>query len=323
MLANRREAFATRLPQIRERDRALNLAGADERYQALRTELEQVERDADAAAFATLRERELQVRLDRVHETLEHAGSDPEFTQARERYRRAAGALLWQQSDQFAVRLWSAKKGMQELQRNLSEAQQHDAALATAERDEPARLDAFAGRIDALAARVEAMVPRVAELAREQGNAVQELAVADLLRQKERLAAYGTQARFAVAQIYDRASTAREDGRAPYGSAGPSAAAAARGVLEPVQAAATRPADAEVARIAPVHRQAGCRRTGQRGRRRTRLSRLPRRFAARTQRQEALRRLGDLEMDMVDTRSASGATAPPTTSRPLRSIRTS
>ena len=50
---------------------------------------------------------------------------------------------------------------------------------------------------------------------REQGNAVQELAVADLLRQKERLAAYGTQARFAVAQIYDRASTAREDGRAP------------------------------------------------------------------------------------------------------------
>ena len=32
--------------------------------------------------------------------------------------------------------------------------------------------------------------------------------------QKERLAAYGTQARFAVAQIYDRASTAREDGRA-------------------------------------------------------------------------------------------------------------
>ena len=215
MLANRREAFATRLPQIREKERALNLAGADERYQALRTELEQVERDADAAAFATSRERELQVRLDRVRETLEHAGSDPEFAQARERYRRVAGALLWQQSDQFAVRLWSAKKGMQELQRNLSEAQQRDAALATAERDEPARLDAFAGRIDALAARVEAMVPRVAELAREQANAVQELAVADLLRQKERLAAYGTQARFAVAQIYDRASTVREDGRAP------------------------------------------------------------------------------------------------------------
>ena len=43
---------------------------------------------------------------------------------------------------------------------------------------------------------------------------MQELAVAELVRQKERLAEYGTQARFAVAQIFDRASMAREDSRA-------------------------------------------------------------------------------------------------------------
>jgi hypothetical protein len=59
------------------------------------------------------------------------------------------------------------------------------------------------------------MAPRVATLAQQQRAAVQELAVAALLEQKERLAAYGTQARFAVAQIYDRASVAREGGRAP------------------------------------------------------------------------------------------------------------
>ncbi len=123
--------------------------------------------------------------------------------------------MLWQQSDQFAARLWSAKKGMQELQRNLAQAQQRDAALALAQRDEPARLDVFAGRIDALSARVDTMVPRVAALTQEQQAAVQELAVAELLRQKERLAAYGTQARFAVAQIVDRASLAKEGGRAP------------------------------------------------------------------------------------------------------------
>jgi hypothetical protein len=155
------------------------------------------------------------MRLDRVRETLERAGGDPELAQARQRYRRAAGALLWQQSDQFAARLWNAKKGMQELQRNLAQVQQRDATLALAERDEPARLDAFASRIDALSARVEAMVPRVTALTREQQSAVQELAVAELLRQKERLVAYGTHARFAVAQIYDRARTGKEDGRAP------------------------------------------------------------------------------------------------------------
>jgi DNA repair exonuclease SbcCD ATPase subunit len=214
MLANRSQAYAERLPQVLEKERALNLAAHEQRHDALVAELERVEREADAQAFATARERELQSRLDRVRDTLERGGSDPELAQARERYRRAAGALLWQQNDQFAVRLWNAKKGMQELQRNLSRAQQGNVAIAVAQRDEPARLDQFATRIDALSARVEAMIPRVAALSGEQGNAVQELAVAELLRQKERLAAYGTQARFAVAQIYDRASLAKEGGRA-------------------------------------------------------------------------------------------------------------
>lgn len=220
MLANRRQAFDERLPSVQEKDRALNLAGFGQRVESLQVELERVERDSDATAFATARERELQARLDRVRETLEHAGNESaatptELAQARERYRRAAGALLWQQSDQFAVRLWNAKKGMQEIQTNLSQAQQRDAALALAQRDEPARLDAFAGRIDALSARVDLMVPRVVALTQEQQVAVQELAVEELLRQKERLAAYGTQARFAVAQIVDRASMAREGSRAP------------------------------------------------------------------------------------------------------------
>jgi hypothetical protein len=38
---------------------------------------------------------------------------------------------------------------------------------------------------------------------------VQDLAVAELTRQKERLAVYATQARFAVAQLYDRATLSR------------------------------------------------------------------------------------------------------------------
>jgi hypothetical protein len=210
MLANRRQAFAERLPQVREKERALNLAAFEQRHDALVAELERVEREADAAAFATERERGLQERLDRVRAELERFPDDPELAQARERYRRAAGALQWQQADQFAVRLWNAKKAVQELQRNLSQAQQRNVAIAVAQRDEPARLEAFAARIEQLSARVDAMVPRVAALAREQQTAVQELAVAELQRQKQRLAAYGTQARFAVAQIYDRAALGKE-----------------------------------------------------------------------------------------------------------------
>jgi hypothetical protein len=39
---------------------------------------------------------------------------------------------------------------------------------------------------------------------------VQEIAVAELTRQKERLAIYATQARFAVAQLYDRANIKKD-----------------------------------------------------------------------------------------------------------------
>lgn len=214
MLANRRQAFAERLPAVREREKSIDLGLYDGKRDALRAELARVEREADVAAFADARERELQARIDSVRAIVERAGNDPEIAAARERLRRAAGALAWQQTQNFADRLWQAKKGMAELERNLAEAHAREAALGRAQRDEPAKLDAFAARIEALAARVKALQPRVAELAAAQQNQVQELAVAELAKQQERLAAYVSQARFAVAQIYDRANLAKGDGGA-------------------------------------------------------------------------------------------------------------
>ena len=51
----------------------------------------------------------------------------------------------------------------------------------------------------------------------DQQKEVQELAVTELGRQKERLAVYSQQARFAVAQMYDRAASEspRKDSDAP------------------------------------------------------------------------------------------------------------
>jgi TolA-binding protein len=214
MLDNRRAAYAERLPQVRARELALGAADRGRSQAALAAELERVERDVDVAALATARERELQARLGRVREALGGSAGEPGLDAARERYRRASGALLWQQNEQFSGRLWSARKNLQELQRQVALAKERDAALGRAQRDEPARLDDFARRLEALAARVDAMAPRIDALAQQQRVAVQELAVAELLRQKERLAAYGTQARFAVAQIYDRAASTKEGSRA-------------------------------------------------------------------------------------------------------------
>jgi hypothetical protein len=133
--------------------------------------------------------------------------SQDEIALARERARRTAGALTWQLNEQYAPRVWLAKRDLGITDSELAEAQRRDAALAEAQRDEPKRFEAFAARITELERRIDALIPRVAALGKEQQGEVQQLAVTELQGQKERLVAYATQARFAVAQIYDRANS--------------------------------------------------------------------------------------------------------------------
>src|SRR5262249_19369119 len=154
----------------------------------LHQELSRVEQEHDGAAFADARERELGARLGRVRATLDAnppaGGVDP-LADARERYRRVAGALGWQLGDGFAPRLWSAQKEIKAVDAGLADARTRDAALARAQVEEPARFDAFAQRIAALRQRIGELLPRVDQLAHEQQGYVQELAVAELTHEKE------------------------------------------------------------------------------------------------------------------------------------------
>ena len=125
----------------------------------------------------------------------------------RDRARLAAGVLNWQLAQDYTARIWDAKKELVNIDAQIAEAQRLDAELAQAQRDEPERFERFAKRIAALDPLLKVMIPRVAALSKEQQGAVQEIAIAELARQKERLAVYSTQARFAVAQLYDRANS--------------------------------------------------------------------------------------------------------------------
>ena len=211
MLDNRRRAYAERLPQVLAgaHDSARGLAALPQRRDALARELADATAAEDGLAFADERERALMTRLANVEAALARLGHSPEHQQARERARLAAGALRWQLAREFPARAWAAKKAMEGLERQLAEAQRREAALVQAQRDEPARFDAFGHRIARLGERIEVLMPRVTALAGEQQRAVEDIAVAELTRQKERLAAYAIQARYAVAQLYDRASLAR------------------------------------------------------------------------------------------------------------------
>ncbi|WP_280156122.1 tetratricopeptide repeat protein [Piscinibacter sp. XHJ-5] len=217
MLANRRQAYAERLPKIlaAQKESRSGLASLQQRRDALARELAGAQAQNDAAAFADAKQHDLLRRLDAVEAALKGAGDGPELAAARERARLAAGALTWQLAQDYPARLWEAQKGLAHTDAQLEQARRHEAALAQAQRDEPARFEAFAQRIAALHPRIQALIPRVAALSREQQGQVQDLAVAELTRQKERLAVYATQARFAVAQLVDRATLSRKADDSP------------------------------------------------------------------------------------------------------------
>lgn len=210
MLTNRRNAYAERLPKVLERAKDIGIDALQKRHDDLAAELKDAEEKQDGVAFADEKERDLMQRIESVQAALKQLGDDPEFIPARERARLAQGALVWRLSQEYSPRVWDAQKGMKTTEAGLAEARRRDAALAQAQKDEPARHEAFARRIAELDKRIQALIPLVAQLSKEQQQVVQEIAVAELSRQKERLAAYATQAQFAVAQLVDRANQTRD-----------------------------------------------------------------------------------------------------------------
>jgi hypothetical protein len=206
MLATRAQAYTERLPRIREQEGAIGLGRLEQDREGLTRELTWAEAQSNVYAFTDHKEQALGERLTRVRAMLEQAGDDPQLQALRERYRRVAGALTWQLTQEYPQRLWEAKKQLRELDAQLGQARERDSALAQAQRDEPAHFQQFATRITQLDQRIRSLQPQVAELMHDQQQYIQELAVAELEHQKQQLATYATQARFAVARLYDRAS---------------------------------------------------------------------------------------------------------------------
>jgi hypothetical protein len=220
MLANRRQAFAERLPKMRERAGAMDIEDLEKRRAAIAAELAAAVADTDAGAFADARERTHQQRIRQGEATLERAMagknvSEAEAADARERLRRVDGALTWQLTQQYPARLWQAQKALRGSAEAVAEARKRDAALVRAAAEEPARFERFAARIAALEQRIAGLVPQVAALRNEQAGQLQDIAVATLLQQQERLEVYKVQASLGIAQLHDRAQLAvrRSDGR--------------------------------------------------------------------------------------------------------------
>ncbi|MDY0066967.1 MAG: hypothetical protein RBS02_11325 [Steroidobacteraceae bacterium] len=208
MIDARRRAYEQRLPRMRV---VLDYAGLDdieERRNELESRLKVIERDGDGLGLATTRERERWAALDRIEKTLARADpNDPLVQEMSEKTKLLRGRLLWDFDASYKARLWRARKDLRELDVDYAEARRRSVLVDRARREYPQRTEDFARRVAALGPRIAALDERLAAAAQVQHRYLADIAVRELQAQQQRLAAYALQARFALAAIYDRASS--------------------------------------------------------------------------------------------------------------------
>jgi hypothetical protein len=195
------------MPRLRDWQPAQLLIRLRAEYEELSAQVRRVEQEYDMQALANSRERRQLERLAAAKAAVdESAGGDEQ----REKLRRLGGVLLWDMAMQYHERLWELKKALATIEQGLDEANRRQQNLGDAPAAVAGLIDGFTRRIRQARERLPAIERRIAALRSEQARQLEALAVAELERQKQRLATYLTQARFSIAQIYDQASRAKE-----------------------------------------------------------------------------------------------------------------
>jgi tetratricopeptide (TPR) repeat protein len=246
MIDARDRAYAERVPRAQQ----LLASGAVDQLQqrdvVLQDQLRDVVARHDVAALGTDSERVQWARVRRVEAALGGAPDTPENPEVHERLALVKGVLQMRLEDAWGARLWQAQRDLKDLDVTLREAQSRWIRVQRALHNMPANTGEFAARVASLKARIDAIQARIAATQEKQSAYLAQIAVDELTQQKERLAAYQIQARFALASMYDRAANSENHARSP--------APLQKGV-EPEQPAATpddNPAPAPVPEAPPT-----------------------------------------------------------------------
>ena len=132
----------------------------------------------------------------------------PESLALRERAERLRGVLTWRLITEYPERLTAAYAHLKELNANVEElTRQYDSFVRTRQ----AATHSYAGydpRMERLRGSVSEALQRVELLMDQQGKMIETVAINQLQARRDRLAAQQTEARYAVADSYDRAARA-------------------------------------------------------------------------------------------------------------------
>jgi TolA-binding protein len=215
MIDTREHAYAQRLPQV---DQLLASGAADQlqhRRDDLEARLSAIDAREDVAALGSPEERAHWEQIRQIEDALSNAPKDEANDALRERLRLLKGVMFYQLTDAFKARQWQERRTLKDLDLALHEAQSRWIRVDKARRSVPTNTGEFAARLAALKGRITELQTRLVNSEQAQQGYLQQIAVAELSDQKDRLDAYEVQARFALATMYDKAANADATKSAP------------------------------------------------------------------------------------------------------------
>ena len=210
MLETRRLAFEARLPKAREALASADIDGLTQRKLEFETLLDDIEQSGDWLALADGREFEMWGEITSLEKTPALSADIPVAEEVRDKIKLLKGVLQWELEKEFKERLWRIRRELRETDEALVDTQRARRQVDDSMTKQPHEFRTFDDRVYGLEPRIEALKMRVEDAMAAQRVFLQVIAVGELRAQQRRLDTYTVQARFALAAIYDRATTVAE-----------------------------------------------------------------------------------------------------------------
>src|SRR6266571_4140866 len=160
--------------------------------------------------LATAEERMAGERIALIEKQLGNSGS-PESLALRQRAARLRGVLTWRLETEYPERLTAAHAHLKELNAQVDAlTRQYDAYVRTRQAATHSYVG-YGAQIERLRGSVGEALQRVNTLMAQQGHMIETVAIDQLQNRQERLVTQQAEARYAVADSYDRAARAGQD----------------------------------------------------------------------------------------------------------------
>ncbi len=207
MLDTRELAYAQKEPAVVRAIDNVDLEQYERRRLKFHAALAAIESNQDFQGLASQDELSQYRRLRAAGKKLDLLPYTDQTNELREKYRFLLGVLNWRLESQHKERMWRQKKSLNDIDAAMLEARQRSTKVSQARTIMPGKFVAYRRTINDMRPKVKRLIKQSSALADRQREYLQFLAIAELEAQKERLHTYQVQARFALATIYDQATT--------------------------------------------------------------------------------------------------------------------